>query len=132
MGTIVAVMCSSSFEDQCTMEERSRLQTNTVDMLTRKHQDRVIVIRSFLTSQIRIFNEFFSKTLRTVHMDLDLMFSKTYGSFYQENIQLLNDFFKKIKGFSVSFAETSMKTIVELFFDELFQVMFSIANPFVS
>ncbi|CAB04542.2 GlyPicaN [Caenorhabditis elegans] len=129
---IHGVMCSSSFEDQCTMEERSRLQTNTVDMLTRKHQDRVIVIRSFLTSQIRIFNEFFSKTLRTVHMDLDLMFSKTYGSFYQENIQLLNDFFKKIKGFSVSFAETSMKTIVELFFDELFQVMFSIANPFYS
>ncbi|CAL2051658.1 unnamed protein product [Caenorhabditis brenneri] len=121
---------SPSFEDQCTMEERSRLQATTVDMLTRKHQDRVIAIRHFLKTQMSVFNDFFSKTLRTIHMDLDLMFSNTYGSFYQENIQLLNDFFKKIKGFSVSFAETSMKTIVQLFFDELFQVMFSITNPF--
>ncbi|CAO4386964.1 unnamed protein product [Caenorhabditis nigoni] len=124
------VICSSPFEDQCTMEERSRLQATSVDMITRKHQDRVISIRHFLKSQMHIFNDFFSKTLRTIHMDLDLMFSNTYGSFYQENIDLVNDFFKKIKGFSVSFAETSMKTIVQMFFDELFQVMFSITNPF--
>ncbi|UMM43619.1 hypothetical protein L5515_019055 [Caenorhabditis briggsae] len=124
------VICSSSFEDQCTMEERSRLQATSVDMITRKHQDRVISIRHFLKSQMHIFNDFFSKTLRTIHMDLDLMFSNTYGSFYQENIDLVNDFFKKIKGYSVSFAETSMKTIVQMFFDELFQVMFSITNPF--
>lgn len=59
------------------------------------------------------------------------MFTNTYGSFYQENIQILNSFFEKIRSFSVSYTETSMRTIVELFFDELFRVMFKITNPFV-
>ncbi|CAI2358158.1 unnamed protein product [Caenorhabditis sp. 36 PRJEB53466] len=122
------VSCSA----ECTTEEMSRLRANTLDMLTRKHQDRVISIRHFLNAQIRTFNEFFTKLLKSVHMDLDLMFTNTYGSFYQENIQILNDLFDKIRSFSVSFAETSMRTIVERFFDQLFQVMFNITNPFYS
>ncbi|CAJ0945803.1 unnamed protein product, partial [Mesorhabditis belari] len=92
-------------------------------------EDRVIVLRHLLHSNLERMRTHFLSSLSTCHTHLDTMFNRTYGRYYQQNREIFSKFFRQLQSFSSPHSVMPVELMVDNLFEELYITLYQLLNP---
>ncbi|KHJ87212.1 hypothetical protein OESDEN_13018, partial [Oesophagostomum dentatum] len=113
----------------CTKSIEDEIVQNTEKIFKAQLEDKIIVLRHLINTNLNSFRTFFYNSLNACHEHLDALFVLTYVPFYQSNSQVFETFFNRLRAFSSPFSEAKVQQISSQLFEDMFVIMFQLMNP---
>ncbi|CAJ0604431.1 unnamed protein product [Cylicocyclus nassatus] len=113
----------------CTKSIEEEIVQNTQKIFKAQLEDKILVLRHMINSHLNSFRTYFYNSLNACHEQLDALFGRTYGPFYQSNSQVFETFFNRLRAFSSPFSEAKVPQITSQLFEDMFVIMFQLMNP---
>ncbi|VDL69751.1 unnamed protein product [Nippostrongylus brasiliensis] len=113
----------------CTKRIEDEIVKSSGNIFKSQIEDKLIVLRHLVNSNANAFRTFFYNSLNACHEQLDALFGRTYGPFYQRNSQVFDTFFNRLRAFSSPFSNVKVSQVVDRLFEEMFVIIYQLINP---
>ncbi|WKY07961.1 hypothetical protein Q1695_007452 [Nippostrongylus brasiliensis] len=113
----------------CTKRIEDEIVKSSGNIFKSQMEDKLIVLRHLVNSNANAFRTFFYNSLNACHEQLDALFGRTYGPFYQRNSQVFDTFFNRLRAFSSPFSNVKVSQVVDRLFEEMFVIIYQLINP---
>ncbi|XP_071798085.1 glypican-6-like [Asterias amurensis] len=112
--------CTADMEEKLSLTSGSEFE----DLVYEKSSN----FRDYFIRRSERFDDFFKELIDRGQADLRDMFTKTYGSLYQQNSEFFDELFENFRRYYHG-SDIDLASTMEDFFTELLQRMFSLLNP---